>query len=155
MAKTPTQQSEVIDFQTVQAQKLEEKRRKNERVLFKNMLGVYSISDDEKMKAIEILDVSDSGVSFRVPFNAEKPWPTDMSDLTIRLYFTQDTYIPVRLKVQNSKSMIEEGIRYVRYGCQVDSTTKSYETFKLFVQFMKAYATEAYQDQGSVQVFYI
>lgn len=154
MAKTPVG-TEIIDFKSAQHDKLEEKRRKNQRIIFRNMMGVFALTGDDKLKSIELIDLSDTGVSFRVPFNAEKPWPTDSSDLTIRLYFTQDTYIPLRVKVQNSKSMIEEGIRYTRYGCSVDQKMASYATYQKFVEFMKAYSTESYQDQGGVQVFYI
>ncbi|MCM0604902.1 MAG: PilZ domain-containing protein [Xanthomonadaceae bacterium] len=154
MAKTPVG-SEIIDFKSAQQEKLEEKRRKNQRIIFKNMMGVYGITGDKKLNAIELLDLSDNGISFRIPFNVEKLWPTDSSDITIRLYFTQDTYIPLRVKIQNSKSMIEEGIKYTRYGCVVEKSGSSFETYKKFVEFTKAYSTESYQDQGGVQVFYI
>lgn len=154
MAKTPVG-TEIIDFKSAQQEKLEEKRRKNQRIIFKNMLGVYGVTGDEKLKSIELLDLSDTGISFRVPFKADNLWPTDSSELTIRLYFTQDTYIPLRVKIQNSKSMIEDGIKYTRYGCLIEKSSSSFEAYKKFVEFMKAYSTESYSDQGGVQVFYI
>ena len=154
MAKTPVG-PEIIDFKSAQSEKLEEKRRKNQRIMFKSMIGVFGVGENDKLIAIDLIDLSETGVSFRVPFHAEKPWPTESSNLSIRLYFTQDTYIPVRLKVQNSKSMIDEGVRYTRYGCTVDKTISSYQSFLKFVEFMKAYSTESYQDNGGNQLFYI
>lgn len=145
----------IVDFTEARARKMEEKRLTTERVFFKNLLGVYSVVDGAQMKGIELLDVSEDGCSFQVPFNPDKPWPADTKEIPIRMYFSQDTYLPVKLKIQNSAPTIIDGVRYVRYGCKVEKTGKNYDTFKKFVQFLKSFSETAYKDEGDVQVFYL
>lgn len=151
--KEPRKQ--VIDFTEVRAKKLEEKRRKTERIFFKHVMGIYSVSDNEDMVPIEIIDVSAEGLSFQVLFNPEKPWPKNSNSIPIRFYFSQDTYLPLVLQVQNSRPCINDGRRYVRYGCTVDKSLSSYEAYKKFVLFLEAYSEHAHSDVGKVTHFYI
>jgi hypothetical protein len=148
--------SSVIDFSEVRAQKMDEKRRKTERVFFKNLLSVYCVTGHSEMRAIEMVEVSEEGCSFQVPYDAKNPWPSTLNeDLPIRFYFSQDTYILVRMKIMNARPCIDHGNRYVRYGCAVDKTLKSYPAYQQFVRFMKEYSEHAHKDSGDVSVFYI
>jgi hypothetical protein len=152
--ETP-EDNHVIDFTQVRAQKLEEKRRKTERIFFKQLLGIYSVTNNEDARQIEIVDVSEEGISFQVPFNSNDPWPRDKSEVPIRLYFSQDTYLPITLQIQNSRPYIENGVRFTRYGCKVDNTLTSYVAYLRFVQFLKTYAEHAHKDTGKVSFFYL
>mgnify|MGYP001586672425 CR=1 FL=1 len=144
----------IVDFNEVRAQKLEEKRRKTERIFFQNLLNVYCVTGNSEIRQIELVDVSDEGCSFQVPHDSNHPWPTT-DELLIRLYFSQDTYLPINLKIQNSRACIEKGKRYTRYGCLVDKTLTSYQTYMQFVRFLKLYAEHAHKDKGDVTVFYL
>lgn len=145
----------VVDFSQVRSQKLEEKRRKTERILFQNLLGVFCQVEDSRIKELQLVDVSEEGCSFMVPFDTKNPWPNTSGELPIRLYFTQETYLLVRAKIVNSRPCIENGARYVRYGCTIDQTLQSYEAYRQFVRFMKAYSEQAHKDSGKDSVFYI
>ena len=85
----------VVDFAEYRAQRLEEKRRKNERVLINHFLGVYAVSNFDSLYQVELIDLSDGGCSFQVPIDAQKPWPADKKDFNIRLYFSQETFLSV------------------------------------------------------------
>jgi len=146
---------QVVDFGQVRAQKLEEKRRATERVFFKSLLSVYSVVGDHSMCPIEIIDLSEEGLSFQLPHDAKSPWTKGSSEFPVRLYFSQDSYLEVFVKMQNSKDAIENHARYVRYGCSVDTTTTSYLAYVNFVRFLKMYADVAKKDQGDVKVFYL
>ncbi len=143
-----TKNNDVIDFSEVRAKKLEEKRRNTSRVLFKQILGIYTVTGESQMRSLELIDVSEDGCSFQVPFDAQNPWPTDLKEIPIRMYFSQDTYLPLQLRIQNSRPSIENGIRYIRYGCAIDPTFKSYEAFRQFVRFLRVYSEHAHQDLG-------
>ena len=146
----------VVDFNQARQQKMDEKRRKTERIFFHQLLGVYCVTGNEQIRPIEIVEVSEDGCSFQVPFNPDKPWPeSDAKELPMRMYFSQDTYIPVVLKIENSRSCIENGSRYVRYGCSVDKALTSYPAYQQFVRFLKLYAEHAHKDKGDVTVFYL
>src|SRR6266496_1178660 len=89
-----TNQNHIVDFNEAREQKLEEKRRKNERIFFTHLLSVYSIasqSNQPQMMPVELIDVSEDGCSFQVPFDANRPWPKDSNPIPLRLYFSQDT----------------------------------------------------------------
>jgi hypothetical protein len=145
----------VVDFNQVRTQKLDEKRRKTERIFFTNLLGVYCVTGNSSIKQLQLVDVSEDGLSFIVPFDVKNPWPKETDELPIRLYFTQDTYLPINVKIVNSRPSIENGARYVRYGCTVDSTLQSYETYLQFVRFLKSFSEQAHKDEGKDTVFYI
>ena len=146
----------IVDFGKARAQKLEEKRRKTERIFFKQILGIYCVTENDKTpKPIENVDMSEDGCSFQVPFDSNDPWPRDLKDIPIRIYFSQDTYMPLYLQIQNSRSCIENSKRYTRYGCRVDKTITSYPAYRQFIQFLKLYSEHAHQDDGKVTLFYI
>jgi hypothetical protein len=151
-----TTDQHIVDFSEVRAQKLEEKRRKNERIFFKHLLSVYTVmSDSKSMFPIELIDISEDGCAFQVPFNADKPWPTETDTTPIRLYFSQDTYLEVIVKVANARPSIENGTRYTRYGCTIDKATATYAAYIQFVKFLKLYSEHAHKDMGDVSVFYL
>ena len=146
---------QVVDFNEARAQKMDEKRCKTERIFFKHLLGVYCVSGNAQMRPIELIEVSEEGCSFQVPFDAKNPWPTDDGEIPLRLYFSQDTYIPVHIKIQNARPSIEEGSRYMRYGCKVDQNYTSYPAYQQFVKFLKLYSEHAHKDKGDVSIFYL
>jgi hypothetical protein len=148
-------QKHVIDFTEVRAQKLEEKRRKTERIFFKHLLSVYSVVGDSNMCPIELIDVSEDGCSFQVPYDPTRPWPADSKDVPLRLYFSQDTYLEIRCRIQNSRPSIENNTRYVRYGCAIDTSTAAHAAYSQFVRFLRAYSENAHRDKGDVTVFYL
>jgi hypothetical protein len=150
-----SQRNHIVDFNEARAQKLEEKRRKTERIFFKHLLSVYSVTGGNGMFPIELIDVSEDGCSFQIPFDPAKPWPTDSNDVPLRLYFSQDTFMEVRMQIQNSRPCIENQARYVRFGCSVDKTTSAYPAYQQFVRFLKSYAEHAHKDKGDVTVFYL
>lgn len=151
---TTLEQERVVDFNEAREQKLEEKRRNTERIFFRNLIGVYSVTGHAKMQPIELIDVSEEGCSFQLPFDPDRNWPTS-NELPIRLYFSQDTYLEILVRIQNSRPSIENGNRYVRYGCMVDKELKSYPAYQAFIKFLRQYAEHAHKDMGDVSVFYL
>ncbi len=146
---------QVVDFNEARAQKMDEKRRKTERIFFKHLLGVYSVTGNSQMRPIELIEVSEDGCSFQVPFDTAKPWPSDSTDLPVRLYFSQDTYLSITVKIVNANQAIDNSARYMRYGCSIDKTISSYPTYQQFVRFLKLYSEHAHRDMGDVSVFYL
>jgi hypothetical protein len=145
----------VVDFNEAREQRLEEKRRHTERIFFKSLLGVYSMTGHSKMMPIELIDVSEDGCSFQIVHDPENVWPTTSGEIPIRLYFSQDTYLEIHIRIQNSRPSIENNSRYVRFGCTVEKDLKSYPAYQLFVKFLKLYAEHAHKDMGDVSVFYL
>ena len=145
----------VINFNEVREQRLEEKRRQTERIFFKNILGVYSVIAHSKIHPIEMVDVSEDGCAFQIPYDSKRIWPKDTQNIPIRLYFSQDTYIEIIVKIQNSRPFIQDGNSYVRFGCTVDKEASSYPAYQHFVRFLRLYAEHSRKDLGDVTVFYL
>jgi hypothetical protein len=146
---------ELVDFGKAREQKIEDKRRKTERVFFRNLLGVYCVTAPDAMAGVELVDVSEDGVAFQVRFDAKNPWPRDMAELPLRLYFTEESYLEIGVRIQNSRQTIEAGTRMVRYGCTVDKEWSSYEAYLQFVRFLKSYAEHNHRDTGHTKISYL
>jgi hypothetical protein len=145
----------VINFNKAREAKIEERRRRYERVLFKQLLGVYCVSEGEGLKAVELVDVSEDGLSFQLPIHSKNIDAVNMNtEFTFRFYFSQDTFIPMTVKVQNKRSCVENGQKFYRFGCTVDQTSQSYEAYKIFVMFLAKYAETSHQDKGDLKFFF-
>jgi len=149
------EKEQVIDFSTAREKRLEEKRKNTERIFFRDLLSVYSVTGQSKMLPIELIDVSEEGCAFQTPYDPENPWPKDETGLPIRLYFSKDMYLEVIVKVQNSRHSIEKNKRYLRFGCEIDKGTQSYPAYQQFVRFLKLYSEHAHKDMGDITVFYL
>ncbi len=147
----------IVDFNLAREQRLAEKRKNTERIFFKNLVSVYTVMGKGEIFPIELIDVSEDGCSFQIPLDVENDLvpKINSSDLPIRLYFSQDTYLEIRVQVQNSRQSIDSQGRYIRYGCLVDKTLKSYPAFQQFVRFLSLYSEHAHRDMGDMSVFYL
>lgn len=147
----------VVDFNNVREQRLAEKRKNTERIFFRNLISVYSMIGKNKMFPIELIDVSEDGCSFQVPHEADGKdmIKVSSSEIPIRLYFSQDTYLEIHVRIQNSRQYLDNSGRYIRYGCTVDQQLKSYPVYQQFVRFLKLYSEHAHKDMGDVSVFYL
>jgi len=150
-----TEKSKIINFQKVRKQKIEERRQNTERVFFKSVLGVYCVTEGDEIREVEIIDLSDKGCAFKVPFSKDNPWPRTLEEVPLRLYFSQDTYLMIPIKIKNATPFIDGGVRYVRYGCTIDTTSSAYRAYKAFVRFIKEYSKNAKEDKGNASFFYI
>lgn len=145
----------VVDFTQAREQRLEEKRKNNKRIFFKNILGVYLLSEFNKMIPVEMIDVSEEGCAFNVPGETGEKRAVTRPEHLLRFYFTKDTYVEVIVKIQNSRPSIDKGKRHQRYGCVIDQTTQSYPVYQAFVNFLKLYSENAHKDMGDVTAFYL
>ncbi len=147
----------VINLDQFRNRKSEEKKRKTERIFFHNLVGVYGIVQPGKMVPVDLIDVSEGGLAIQVPYPtattmADKIWPKDSANLTIRLYFSPDSFMEVVVDVKNSGPTIENGSKYVRYGCEVHPEQRAYAAWKNFVTFLRAYTDVSERDTGNINV---
>lgn len=155
MADKPKNETRVVDFGHIRAQKLEEKRRKTERIFFKQILGIYTSAESGEYRSVELVDLSEEGLSFQIPYHVNETWPGKTTQMVLRMYFSQETYLPVHVEIINSRPCIEEGVRSIRYGCKVDQSMSSYQAYQQFVLFLRAYAEHSHQDNGSATTYYL
>jgi len=147
----------VINLDQFRNRKSEEKKRKTERLFFHNLVGVYGIVQPGKMLPVDLIDVSEEGLAIQVPYptsvaSKEQAWPRDSENVSLRLYFSPDSFMEVVVDVKNSRPTIENGSKYVRYGCAVNSGHRSYAAWKNFVIFLRAYTDVSERDSGNINV---
>ena len=150
--------SKVLDFKKKREESIEQKRRNFERVLFNNLLGAYSVVDQDGMLyPIDLVDVSHDGCLFQLPWDvkSDKKLPND-HDLTLRMYFTKESYIPIVVTVKNAREYMDKnGHTYMQYGCIFDKSFPSFEAFSHFIAFTYKFAEHSAVDHGDAKVFTI
>ena len=149
----------LIDFCEVRKKNIETKRRNFERILFSNVLGVYSVLDkDGVICPVELVDVSRDGCLLQIPWNNNKSDLTYTADeeITFRLYFTKQSYMPVIVKVRYGKEFIDkDGRTYMHYGCEFDKSVPSFGALSSFIEFLYKYAEVSSTDKGDARVYFL
>jgi len=148
-------ENRVIDLNQIREQKLIQKRRHTERIFFQNFVSVYSVKNSDEIIPIELIDVSEGGCSFQIPYHPDQKWPRQIQDLTLRFYFNSESYIEILATIQYSKASIINSKRYIRFGCSIDQTTHSYPTYEHFIKFLKLYAETSRPESGKTVIQYL
>ncbi|MCO5143826.1 MAG: PilZ domain-containing protein [Oligoflexia bacterium] len=143
----------VISLSSVRKEKIEEKRRDYERVVFKSNFGVFTYHEESGLNAIEVLDISEGGLQFQTP--ERSALKLDVGQIIpIRFYFATDHYITIDVKVVRSFIALENGTAVHRYGCLLDKGMASYAAIFHFVQFITKCAEHGHKDEEHLKVYY-
>ena len=147
----------VLDFNKKKADTIEQKRRAFNRVVFQNFLGAYSVIDDNRsIYPVTLVDIAGDGCSFQVPWNPsrDKKLAKDF-EVTMRMYFTNQSYIPVIMNVRHGKEVLgSDGITYMQYGCEFDKSVASFEAMQSFIDFIYRFAEHSAIDKGDTKVYF-
>lgn len=149
MNKNPT----VVSLTAKREAKIEERRREYERIVFRNTLGVYTVMEQKGLHAIDLLDISEGGLSFQVPENSDLVL-NEGDELMLRFYISTDTFLPAQVRVVRSFTSIEGGKPMHRYGCLIDKSLASYAAIFHFVQFIAKCAEFGQKDESHLKIFY-
>lgn len=147
--------SRIIQFNQFRQSKIEDRRRKYERVLFRNMISVYWAPEAEELRAVDVVDVSEQGLSFQIPtqYKYVDQFKVE-SECVFRFYFSQDSYMSICVYIINKKDCIENGQHWIRFGCKIDQSAQSYRAYQSFVHFLAKYAEVCSQDSGHKKISY-
>lgn len=150
--------TKIFDFTAKRQENIEQKKRNFERVLYQEFLGTYSEIDSDGTKyPIKMVDISKDGCQFQVPFskNLDKTFRTG-EDITIRIYFTKDSFIPVVVNLKHSSEYVDQkGDAYMRYGGGFDKTLPSFKALGPFIEFIYQFAEHSSIDKGEHKVYFI
>lgn len=150
--------TKVIDFQTKRQDSIEKRKRAFERVLFTEFLGSYAEIDNNGTKFdVSLVDISRTGCLFQVPFseNARSHFKRG-DDITIRIYFTKDDFLPVIVKLKHQNEYIDEkGDAYMRFGGEFDKSLPSFQAFEPFIEFIYKFAEFSCVDKGESKVYFL
>ena len=144
--------NDIVSLDQFRNRKQEDKKRKTERIFFHHLVGVYSVVHPGKMVPIDLIDVSAEGLAIQVPYQSDKVWPTNMNNIPVRLYFSPENFMEITVDIKNSSATIEGGVRYLRYGCSVQTEQRAYPAWQGFVNFSKTFAEVSEKDTGNIAV---
>lgn len=148
----------VLDFQEKRKENIEQKRRQFERILFNNFLGAYTVVDQGgSIYPVNLVDVSREGCLFQVPWNVDRDTKIEEgTELTMRMYFTKNSFIPVVLEIKYGREYIDEdGQTYMQYGAEFDKSMPSFQAVESFIEFMYKFAEHSSVDKGSHKVYFL
>lgn len=148
-----TRDASVISLNSVREEKIEEKRRTYERVVFRSNFGVYASLPKDALQAVEVVDISEGGMLFQVPESSEFRLDVDQV-ISIKFYFSPDAFIAIDVKVVRSFTALENGRAVHRYGCLMDKSMQSYAAIFHLVQFITKCAEHGHKDDGRHKIFY-
>ena len=144
--------TEIVSLDHFRNRKQEEKKRKTERIFFHHLVGIYSVVNPGKMVPVDLIDVSDEGLAIQVPYQSDRAWPTNTDNIPIRLYFSPESFMEIVVDIKNTRPTIENGSRYIRYGCLIHTEQKSFAAWQNFVNFLKAFSEVSEKDSGDIAV---
>jgi len=150
--------SKVIDFQAKRNESIEKRKRSFERVLFSEFLGSYAEIDKNGTKFdVTMIDISRTGCLFQVPFaEGSLAHFKGQDDVTIRIYFTKDDFLPLSVKVKHVNEYIDErGNAYLRFGGEFDKSMPSFQAFEPFIEFIYKFAEFSCVDKGESKVYFL
>jgi hypothetical protein len=147
----PPGSSKVIDLTSIRAKRNQESRRGVERFFMQTMIDAYCELEDDKVQLpIEIVEVSESGCSFRVSSEKSQALPKGKDGgylpLPVRLYFSRDSFLRVNFDVINVTTDIAGGGQKLRFGCRLDTAFASSEVYCQFVRFVQTFAQHCGRD---------
>ena len=143
----------LLSFSSIRKEKIEEKRRNYERVMFRDILNVYTIVENTGLQPIELIDISRGGMLFQVPKSSDFVCK-EGDELRLRMYFASESYLPISVQVVRVVYAIEDGVSFSRYGCRIDKGLSSYEALDHFVQFIGKCAEHGHEDCENLKIYY-
>lgn len=138
--KTSPASATVINLSKVRESRRTDERRRVRRTMLKDFVQTFfTHHQGDKLFPVELIDASAEGCSFKVRYDADMETNDRFQGpLSLRLYLSRDTYIVVGVDVINSTPLVEDGGKYVRFGCRVDRSFSSYTAYRQLLQFIDA-----------------
>ena len=142
-------EGKLIQIGDLRAAKQDDLRREYERILFGRILGCYTIAQSMGMKAVDIVDISEAGISFKM--DPKGSFYNVGEEVDLRLYFSAKTYLPIKVNVKRASELENEKDMWV-YGCTFDTDMKAHSVIKALIEFIKAYSEHAKKEDGNSPV---
>ncbi len=126
-------------------------KRKSDRYLVRDFLRLQSSMSTNQSKDVEVIDISTEGCSFKIEVNDSKI-KNELKQTNFKVYFGKDTYLLLLLHIKNNRLVVENGKKYIIYGCEVDKEQDSYLAYVKLLDFITEYICQANRSIKGVKV---
>ncbi len=142
----------IIDITDRRKEKIAAERRFVTRTVLAQFVGVFVVLPKIRtvsgtvpgLQPVALHDVSESGLSFDLPFETGA---FDIGEsVTMRIYLSHDTYFSYGVKVANVRPVPEKGV--MRHGTVLTKDDESYRTLFYFMKFLENVSSVAKKDNG-------
>ncbi len=76
-------------------------------------------------------------------------------EIPLRIYFTKQSFILVRIKVKHGQEHQEGDRSFMRYGCVFDKSLTSFAVLNNFIEFLYSFAEHSSIDRNDAKVFFL
>ena len=145
----------ILDFTAAKEHRTEENRRSVERYFMQHLVDVFCEIDGKEPLPIELVEISESGCSFRLVTEKVKILPKNSKGeflpITTRVYFSKQSYLKVGFNIISSTADIGGGVQMTRFGCKVDEAFASSAVYSQFARFMESFAAHCCRDTKQIK----
>ena len=134
----------ITDMTERRMEALKEERREARRTILTEFIGAYVVIPGKGLKKVALFDISEKGLAFDIGFECGGLVPGE--ELAMRVYLSQHTYFPFLVKINNKRSIPEEGI--CRQGVSFVQDSLNEESLFYFVKFIETISVNLRRDNG-------
>ncbi|MBK9293143.1 MAG: PilZ domain-containing protein [Oligoflexia bacterium] len=137
-----SEKAQVLSFSDKLQNRVKGDRRKVERIVLSQFVGVFVVTRSSILQPVSISDISVNGLSFDMVMDVGS---YDIgNDVTMRIYMSHDTYFTFNVLVTNKRDI--EGRGVVRHG--VEFRKSQPEALYHFIKFLETVSQVAKKDMG-------
>lgn len=134
----------ILDMTERRTEVITEERRKVKRTILAEFVGAFVLIPNVGLQKVNVFDISESGLSFDLDF--EHGHFNIGEEFAMRLYLSNDTYMPFTVRVTNHREVQDEGVH--RHGVQMLKDSTNQESIKYFVKFLETVTASLQTDKG-------
>lgn len=138
----------VFDMTERRQEVIKEERRLVKRTILTEFIGAYAVIPEQGLAKVAIYDISEQGMG--IDLETEYGNFAEGEEVAMRIYLSNDTFLPFVAKVYNVRKVPEEGV--YRHGVAFMKESTDNDALMHFVSFLESVSTSLRTDNGDVVV---
>lgn len=147
-AQINTDNQAVLDMTERRQEVLTEERRLVRRTILSEFIGAYAVVPEQGLAKVALYDISEQGMA--VDLESALGQFREGEEVALRIYLSQDTFMPFVARVYNCRHIPEEGV--YRHGVAFLKDTINNDALSHFIQFLESVSASLKTDKGDVIV---
>lgn len=144
----PVHESSVTDMTERRQEVLKEERRLVRRTILSEFIGAYAVIPEQGLAKVAIYDISEQGMA--VDMETANGNFREGEEVALRIYLSQDTFMPFVARVYNVRHIPEEGV--YRHGVAFMKESINNDALHHFISFLESVSASLKTDKGDVIV---
>lgn len=138
----------VLDMTERRQEVLKEERRLVRRTILSEFIGAYAVIPEQGLAKVSIYDISEQGMA--LDLDASLGHFREGEEVALRIYLSQDTFMPFIARVYNHRHITEEAVH--RHGVAFVKDSINNDALSHFIQFLESVSASLKTDRGDVIV---